>query len=51
MTQSQKMKISPIFTWERFWIGVRLDRARCRVIFFPVPMLGIVIQFGECHDR
>lgn len=39
------MKIRPIFAWYDLWIGVFVDRPKRRVYVFPVPMLGIVIDW------
>lgn len=39
------MRIRPIFAWYDLWIGVFIDRGKRRVYFFPVPTLGIVIEW------
>lgn len=40
------MSINPIFAWYDLWIGAFWDQNKRRLYIFPVPMLGIVIQFG-----
>ena len=39
------MRIRPIFAWYDFWVGVFYDRAKRSLYLFPVPMLGVVIQW------
>ena len=34
-----------VFVWFDLWVGVYIDKAKHRVYIFPIPMLGIVIQF------
>ena len=41
------MTIRPIFAWYDIWIGAYWDRARRRLYLFPVPMLGVVLDFGK----
>jgi hypothetical protein len=39
------MSVKLIFAWYDFWIGVFWDRQKRRLYIFPVPCLGVVIQF------
>ena len=39
------MSIRPIFAWYDFWVGAFIDRSKRRLYLFPVPMIGVVIQW------
>ena len=41
------MSVKPLFAWYDLWIGLFFDVPKRRLYIFPVPMLGVVIQFGE----
>jgi len=41
------MKVSIIFEWYDFWVGFFYDQKKRRLYFFPVPMVGICLQFTE----
>jgi len=40
------MSVKPIFAWYDLWVGAFWDQAKRRLYVFPVPMLGVVIQFA-----
>lgn len=41
------MRVRPIFAWYDLWVGAYWDRTRRRLYLLPVPMLGVVIEFGR----
>lgn len=41
------MKVRPIIAWYDLWIGAFVDRRKRRLYIFPVPCVGIVVQFGN----
>jgi hypothetical protein len=40
------VRIRPIFAWYDLWVGFFWDGQKRRLYFFPVPMLGMVVQFA-----
>jgi hypothetical protein len=49
--REKTLKIKPIFAWFDFWVGVFWDRKAKRLYVLPVPMIGVVIQFGVRRDE
>lgn len=44
------MKVRLMFAWYDLWVGVFVDRPRRRVYIFPLPMLGLRVDFAR-EDR
>jgi hypothetical protein len=36
-----------IFAWYDLWVGVFWDRPRRRLYIFPIPCVGVVLDFGK----
>ncbi|MGH9438542.1 MAG: hypothetical protein ACRD22_11785 [Terriglobia bacterium] len=43
---SRTERVRPIFRWFDLWIGLYLDQPNRRLYVFPLPTLGIVIEWG-----
>jgi hypothetical protein len=39
------MKIRPIFKWFDMWIGIFIDTKKRILYIFPVPMIGLKVEF------
>lgn len=39
------MSIKPIFAWYDLWVGVFWDRQKRKLYVFPLPCIGIVIEW------
>ena len=42
-----RMVIYLMFAWFDFYIGLYYDQYRNILYFFPIPMFGIVFNFGK----
>lgn len=40
-----KLTIKPVVAWYDLWVGAFWDRAKRRLYIFPIPCLGLFIQF------
>ena len=41
------MRVYPIFAWYDFWVGFFWDRRDKRLFILPIPMVGLVLDFGS----
>ena len=46
----KQMRVVPIFAWYVFWVGFFWDEKNSRLYIFPVPTLGIRIDFPNIRN-
>jgi hypothetical protein len=51
LARQRRVSIKPIFAWYDLWVGAFWDSTKRRLYLFPVPMLGVVIQFPSARPR
>jgi hypothetical protein len=39
------MRVSPVFAWYDMWVGVFVDLAKRRIYIFPIPCVGIIVNY------
>lgn len=42
--------VKPFFRWYDLWIGFYYDRRDRRLFFLPIPMCGLVFDFGPRQE-
>jgi hypothetical protein len=47
----QEMKITPIFRWFDFWVGLFWDVQKQILYIFPLPTLGVKIEFNTSTEE
>lgn len=45
------MRIRPMVAWYDAWVGVFIDRPKRRVYVFPLPCIGLRIEFAAPRER
>ena len=43
-------RVKLLCAWYDFWVGLFWDRAKRRLYVFPLPMLGVCVDFKESDD-
>lgn len=42
----RRLRLRPMFAWYDLWVGVFIDRAKRRAYVFPLPCLGVVVDWS-----
>jgi hypothetical protein len=40
-----RILVKIMFRWYDLWVGMFIDKSKKRIYIFPIPMLGIMVQF------
>lgn len=41
-------RVSILFAWYDFWVGLFYDSSKKLLYFFPIPMIGVVVKLHKC---
>ena len=45
LVSEEAVRVRPIFRWFDMWVGIFIDAKTPAVYFFPVPMVGLKIDW------
>ena len=45
------MRVSPIFAWYDFWVGIYWDSKNRWLYFFPIPTVGLIFKFARSTEE
>ena len=44
---SFNVSVRPVVAWYDLWIGIFIDHKRQQLYFFPIPIFGFLIRWGD----